>query len=83
MRGTFFSLNPCLRFFAGVGILVAVFALIAFGRPPRGPWGAVIRHNIEAGIDATPLFYTEVENMQDLEAGVVALRKRASDSSHP
>ena len=32
--------------------------------------GTVIRHNLDNGIDATPLFYTEVENMSTLERGL-------------
>ncbi len=67
------------RLLAGV-CLVGGFALfLGSGITPPGMLGEVIRHNRECLIDATPLFYSEVENMQELERGV-AERREALDS---
>ena len=39
----------------------AVFGL-SRGYTPPGPVGEVFRNNLQNGIDATPLFYTEVDD---------------------
>ena len=62
-----------LRFFAGVAILAAAAAFFASGYTPPGPAGEVLRHNQACDIDASPLFYTEVENMHELEQGVARM----------
>jgi len=65
-----------LRFFAGAGILAAIFAFFASGYTPPGAAGEVLRHNQTCDIDASPLFYTEVENMQELEEGLARMTGR-------
>lgn len=43
------------------------------------PPGTVVQRNLDEGVDATPLFYSEVEHMATLEQGVAHLRA-AGDS---
>ena len=51
---------------AGGLVLLSGFAFfLARGYTPPGPLGEVLRHNQRCGIDATPLFYTEVEGSPD------------------
>ena len=60
--------SPCridtgawVRFFGGVLLLTAFILLLMQGYAPPGPAGEVFRNNLESGIDATPLFYTDLE----------------------
>jgi hypothetical protein len=62
-----------LRFLAGVAILAAAAAFFASGYTPPGPSGEVLRHNQACDIDASPLFYTEVEKMHELEQGLARM----------
>jgi hypothetical protein len=62
-----------LRFFIGLTVLVLFVAFFASGYSPPGAPGEVLRHNQEHDIDASPLFYSEVENMQELEASLADL----------
>ncbi len=55
------------RFFVGLAVMLGVAFILASGLTPPGVLGEGIRHNRESFIDATPLFYSEVENMSDLE----------------
>ena len=60
-------------------LLIAGLAIFLGSGPlPPGHFGDVIRHNRERGIDATPLFYSEVENMADLEDALARSRAAAS-----
>ena len=74
------SLNGVMRFLVAAAVVSGLFFFLAFGRIPTGLVGTVVRHNLNEGIDATPLVYGDVENMQELEAGVVTLRKQAAAS---
>jgi len=56
-----------IRFIIGLALLGSFAAFFASGYSPPGPLGEVLRHNQEHDIDASPLFYTEVEHMHDLE----------------
>ena len=48
--------------FVGGSLLIAVLVLVLMqGYAPPGPVGEVFRNNLRNGIDATPLFYTDVE----------------------
>ncbi len=69
-----------LRFFAGLLLMALLVLFFASGYSPPGIAGEVLRHNQAYDIDASPLFYTEVENMQQLEAGLAELREK---SKHP
>ncbi|MBD3402126.1 hypothetical protein GF420_04470 [candidate division GN15 bacterium] len=67
-----------------IGLVVVTGVTIFFmsGYSPPGPAGEVLRHNQTNDIDASPLFYSEVEHMAELEKGVAAMRDSvASDSA--
>ena len=51
------------RFLAGALLLAGAAAVLMQGHTPPGPAGDVCRNNLQRGIDATPLFYTEVESL--------------------
>ena len=51
------------RFLAGTLLLTVVVLLLMQGYAPPGPVGEVLRNNLQNHIDATPLFYTEVESL--------------------
>ena len=81
-----------IRFLIGLAALGACIAFFASGYSPPGALGEVLRHNQEHDIDASPLFYSEVENMHELEAGLAELMGRAGaisssaaeqDGQHP
>ncbi|UCC78493.1 MAG: hypothetical protein JSW64_09415 [Candidatus Zixiibacteriota bacterium] len=63
-------LKRWIRFFAGLIILVLMVVFFGSGYTPPGAFGEVLRHNQTCSIDASPLFYSEVENMAVLEEGV-------------
>jgi hypothetical protein len=68
-QGSRRGLAAWARFAAGTALLAgAVFALMQ-GFTPPGAAGEVLRNNLRRGIDATPLFYTEVDPF-DPPAGV-------------
>ena len=56
-------LGRWVRFLAGSLLLAGVVLLMMQGYTPPGPAGQVFRNNQRHGIDATPLFYTEVESL--------------------
>jgi hypothetical protein len=60
----------CFRLAVGLVLLAAFAGFFVSGYSPPGPLGEVLRHNQAHGIDASPLFYTEVENMHELESGL-------------
>ena len=62
------------KFVAGLAILTLMIAFFSSGYSPPGILGEVLRHNQEFDIDASPLFYSEVENMAELENGIRELR---------
>jgi hypothetical protein len=68
-----------LRFFIGLALLGISIAFFASGPTPPGIAGEVLRHNREHDIDASPLFYSEVENMHELEEGLAELRSRPTE----
>jgi len=49
------------RLLGGVLLLTAFVLLLMQGYTPPGPAGEVFRNNLNFGIDATPLFYTDLE----------------------
>ncbi len=76
--------EPCIRnrwglakLLAGVILIAGLAYVLGSGVTPPGMLGDVIRHNREFQIDATPLFYSEVENMQELERGVAEMVEAA------
>ncbi len=72
-------LKPWLRFAAGLFVLSLFYCFFASGYVPPGVFGDVLRHNRCNNIDATPLFYTEVENMSELEEALSKMREKADE----
>jgi anti-sigma factor RsiW len=69
------------RLILGIVGLALFAGIFASGWTPPGMAGRVLRHNQQHQIDASPLFYSEVEHMADLEKGVKQLRKEAAKST--
>ena len=63
-----------IRFAAGLLMLVAFAGFFMSGYTPPGIAGEVLRHNQLMQIDASPLFYSEVEHMAELERAVAERR---------
>jgi len=70
------DLHSWIRFALGLIGLALVVLFFSSGVSPPGVCGEVLRHNQSLQIDASPLFYSEVENMSELEAGLAALREK-------
>ncbi len=64
------------RFILGLAALAAMVSFFASGITPPGICGEVLRHNQANDIDASPLLYSEVEHMFELEDGAAALMAR-------
>ena len=65
------------KFIIGSAILAGAVYGISTGYTPPGILGEVVRHNQEAGIDASPFFYGDVENMTELEEGLKTIMEKA------
>jgi len=70
------TLTAWSEFLLGLVLLTLMVLFFASGYTPPGICGKVLRHNQEYNIDASPLWYMDVENMSELEDGVQELRKR-------
>ena len=70
-------LGDWLKFVIGLLAIAVVFCFFSSNYTPPGIFGEVLRHNRANNIDASPLFYTEVEHMSELETGVQVLREEA------
>jgi len=57
------GLAAWVRFMVGALLLAGAVLALMQGYAPPGPAGEVLRNNLRHGIDATPLFYTEVESL--------------------
>ncbi len=51
------------KFITGALLLAGAVLALMQGYTPPGPAGEVFRNNLRRRIDATPLFYTEVESL--------------------
>ena len=71
------------RFLLGLVLLSTIIIFFASGLFPPGISGEVLRHNKANDIDASPLLYSEVENMAELEESVRILREKAITSCQP
>jgi hypothetical protein len=60
--------NRWLRLGVGVAILAAAFALLARGPLVPGSAGRVLQHNREHDLEASALFYTDLERMPEIQA---------------
>ena len=61
------GLVAAVKFLAGTLLLAAAVAMLMQGYTPPGPAGEVFRNNLRHDIDATPLFYTEVDALAPAE----------------
>ena len=68
------------RFVVGLAMLAAFAGFFMSGYVPPGIAGEVLRHNRANNIDASPLFYSEVEHMAELERAVAERRNRTSSN---
>ncbi len=57
-------------------LLILFYLAVINSTPPGGMVGDVLRNNTDVGIDASPLFYSEVEHMGELEDGVGEMIKQ-------
>lgn len=64
------TLRRWIRLGNALLILAVAIAFFSSGWSPPGATGRVLRHNQAADIDASPLFYSEVEHMGELESSV-------------
>lgn len=62
------KLDDRVQFLAGVLLLLLFFVILSVIPLP----GKVLKNNLENDIDASPLFYSEVENYQELEHSLSA-----------
>ena len=60
-----------LRFLAGLVLLGGLITVLAVGPTP----GPVLRNNAEQDIDASALFYMDLDDMQELELRLEQLRQ--------
>ena len=66
-----------LRFCAGLLLLGGLIALLAVGPAP----GPVLRNNAEQDIEATSLFYMDLDEMQELERRLEGLLEEKAPGS--
>ncbi len=76
-------LKDWLKFLGGLIALALIVAFFSSGYSPPGICGEVLRHNQQNNIDASPLLYSEVEHMSELEKGVKELREKAAAAKIP
>ena len=69
------------RFVVCVVAFIGVIFFFTKGATPPGAFGTVVRHNQAKAIDATPYFYSEVENIIELQAALDEWWKKP-DSTH-
>jgi hypothetical protein len=66
-----------LRFCIGLLLLGGLIAVLAMGPAP----GPVLRNNIEQDIEATALFYMDLDDMQELERRLEAILEEKNAGS--
>lgn len=72
------GLIPWLKLAGGILSLAVIVSVIASGYTPPGILGQVLRNNRQNDIDASPLLYSEVEQMARFEKDVREMRRRAA-----
>ena len=70
-----------LRFVVGVIALISLIALIIYAPVPPGALGEVLRNNIAKEIDATPIIYSDQDNIMDMQEGVRRMMREAQNDS--
>jgi hypothetical protein len=73
------AMQRWLRFAVALSLFIAFIGVLMSGVTPPGICGEVLRHNQAHEIDASPLFYSDVEHMSTLESGVRTMRRTAAD----
>ena len=71
------SVRNWSKFSLAILMLILLVTFFASGWTPPGPVGEVLRHNQERDIDASPLFYFEVEHITDLQKKLAARKDSA------
>ena len=79
MHKPYNNILSILRLLSGILIISGIIWFLGWCTPPKGVLRETIRHNLEEDIDATPIFYGDVENMTEIEAG---LRDLIEDSEN-
>ena len=75
-----------LKFCCGLLLLCALLLLIVQSPLPGGIAGEVVRNNHALQIDASPLFYSEVDGIFEMQRNVLAMRaesKSRCGDQHP
>jgi hypothetical protein len=67
-----------LRFCAGLLVLAGFIALLALGPTP----GSVLQHNVDQEIQATALFYMDLEEMPALEQRLETILEEKENGRH-
>ena len=71
------------KFCLGLILVVGLMVVIVHLPVPEGFGGEVIRNNLENDIDASPLFYTEVDNIFEMSRDVEMMRSKAREARKP
>ncbi len=58
------------KFTLGLALISGFYYILNTSQPPPGIAGEVLRHNLEQGIDANPLIYSDLDKMMELEEGL-------------
>lgn len=56
-----------LRFCLALALVGAVLSILVSGVRPRGTVGEIIERNLEQDVQATALFYTDLDRMPEIE----------------
>jgi hypothetical protein len=67
-----------IRFLSGTCLFCLIVTFFMSGYTPPGAVGEVVRNNQTNDIDASPYYYSDVENMAELEEGVRERRLEAA-----
>ncbi len=65
------------RFIIGLAALALFYSLFASGLNPPGITGEVLRHNRANNINASPLWYRDLEDINSYERDVHRMREEA------
>jgi len=63
---------------AGLLMLAGMIWFFSSGYTPPGICGEVLRHNQQNDIDASPLIYSDVDNMHEIEHDVMLMRRKSA-----
>jgi hypothetical protein len=66
-----------IKFIIGLAALALFYGIFASGLNPPGITGEVLRHNRANNINASPLWYRDVEEINSYERDVLKMREEA------